>query len=103
MVAKACSAPWHYDKSAAAKVDTESANAAFHANARNFQLGHAAAVDQQPWFSNFSCEGHLAGTILVHPNGVGTPPFAIEYSQVRRYCCLSPHISLTLFNLCNLN
>ncbi len=36
----------------------------------------------QPWLDEFSCEGDLAGTVLVHPHGVGTPPFAIEYSQV---------------------
>ena len=40
------------------------------------------AVLHQPWLDEFSCEGHLAGTVLVHPHGVGTPPFAIEYSQV---------------------
>lgn len=43
---------------------------------------HAAAVAQQPWLDDFTCEGQLAGTVLVHPYGVGTPPFAIEYSQV---------------------
>ena len=40
------------------------------------------AVKQQPWLRDFTCEGHLAGTVLVHPHGVGTPPFAVEYSQV---------------------
>lgn len=43
----------------------------------------SAAVKQQPWLSELSCENKLAGTILVRPNGVGTPPFAMEYSHVR--------------------
>lgn len=46
------------------------------------QISHAAAVTQQPWLNELSCEGPSAGTILVQPRGVATPPFALEYSQV---------------------
>ena len=40
------------------------------------------AVKQQPWLSELSCSGDCAGTILVQPRSVETPPFALEYSQV---------------------
>lgn len=43
------------------------------------------AVKQQPWLSELSCEGDSAGTILVQPRSVETPPFALEYSQVIAY------------------
>lgn len=44
------------------------------------------AVRQQPWLGDLSCEGSSAGTILVQPRGVGTPPFALEYSKVHQHC-----------------
>ncbi|KAL0019055.1 hypothetical protein WJX79_000368 [Trebouxia sp. C0005] len=53
---------------------------------------HGRQVLHQPWLDEFSCEGHLAGTVLVHPHGVGTPPFAIEYSQIlnnRKYLAVA--------------